>query len=154
MGAQHLCFRCELPTCGGKKWHFHTWKYWKYFLWCPMSSKCTERGHLNMGYIYILASSTRAIIMCCAEYKPRDGWLSWRKFNFCLPAIHACVVFKKSVNSFPETRTRQHYEGKFFSLQKWLNAVWKIGLYHCGSGHASLTDLLSFHRNRNNMEYK
>ena len=49
-----------------------------------------------------------------AEYETRDGSLSWRKFNFCLPAIHACVGFKKSVNSFPETRARQHYGGKFF----------------------------------------
>lgn len=52
------------------------------------------------------------------EYKPRNGSLSWRKFNFCLPAIHACVGFKKGANSFTETWTRQHYEGKIFSLQE------------------------------------
>lgn len=62
-----------------------------------------------MGNIFFLACSTCAIIMYHAEYKPRNGSPSWRKFNFCLPAIHACVGLKKSANCFPETRTRQHF---------------------------------------------
>lgn len=72
-------------------------------------SECTERGHVNMGYIYIFQHLACAVTMYHVEYKPRNCWPSWRKFNFCLPAIHACVGFKKSMNSFTETQTRQHY---------------------------------------------
>lgn len=145
---------------GNKIWLFCTWEHWIHFLCVSSIQQMHRKKYFKHGFlcvcIYIyLASSTCAITMYHVEYQPRDGSLSWRKFNFCLPAIHACMGVKKSANSFPETRSRQHPKAKFSphrngwrQFERCIYTILKTGM------HASLIHLLSFQRNKNDTECK